>query len=228
MKPEDRENYGCPTLRGVRRVGSTVHPSQPSFQLVSYTSPVPNRLDRYYGAGYLHFITSSCYQRRPLLASADRRNLFLEILERVRRRYAFVVVGYVVMPEHFHLLISEPERGNPSTVMQVLKQRFARAVLREWRRRKPAAHGTFWNEALDAGHVWQRRFYDFVVWSEHKRIEKLRYMHRNPVKRGLVLELDQWPWSSFRYYAYDERGNVLVNEQRRAALRIIGQAKSVV
>ncbi len=101
-------------------------------------------------------------------------------------------------------------------------------MLREWRRRKPAAHGTFWNEALDAGHVWQRRFYDFVVWSEHKRIEKLRYMHRNPVKRGLVLELDQWPWSSFRYYAYDERGNVLVNEQRRAALRIIGQAKSVV
>jgi hypothetical protein len=90
MKPEDRENYGCPTLRGVRRVGSTVHPSQPSFQLVSYTSPVPNRLHRYYGAGYLHFITSSCYQRRPLLASADRRNLFLEILERVRRRYAFV------------------------------------------------------------------------------------------------------------------------------------------
>src|SRR5438094_6022314 len=87
------------------------------------------------------------YQRRPLLASADRRNLFLEILERVRRRYAFVVVGYVVMPEHFHLLISEPERGNPSTVMQVLKQRFARAVLRECRRRKPAAHGTFWNEA---------------------------------------------------------------------------------
>ena len=61
--------------------GSTVHPSQPRFQLVSYTSPVPNRLHRYYGAGYLHFITSSCYQRRPLLASADRRNLFLEILE---------------------------------------------------------------------------------------------------------------------------------------------------
>jgi putative transposase len=117
----------------------------------------------------------------------------------VRRRYAFVVVGYVVMPEHFHLLISEPERGNPSTVMQVLKQRFARAPLREWGRRKPAAHSTFWNEALDAGHVWQRRFYDFVVWSEHKRIEKLRYMQRNPVKRGLVLEPDQWPWSSFRY-----------------------------
>jgi len=189
---------------------------------------VTKGLVRYYGNQDLHFITCSCYRRQPQLRSAKRRYLFLTILEETRRKYRFVVHGYVVMPEHFHLLISEPERGNPSTVMQVLKQRFARAVLREWRRRKPAAHGTFWNEALDAGHVWQRRFYDFVVWSEHKRIEKLRYMHRNPVKRGLVLELDQWPWSSFRYYAYDERGNVLVNEQRRAALRIIGQAKSVV
>src|SRR6266705_6260005 len=111
---------------------------------------MPRRLHRYYGSGYLHFITSSCYQRRPLLNTPRRRTWFLEILEQVRRRYTFVVVGYVVMPEHFHLLISEPERGNPSTVMQVLKQRFARKVLREWRRRKPAAHGTFWNEALDA------------------------------------------------------------------------------
>jgi hypothetical protein len=81
-----------------------------------------------------------------------------------------------------------------------------------------------WKEALDAGHVWQRRFYDFVVWSEGKRVEKLRYMHRNPVKRGLVLEPEQWAWSSFRHYAYDERGPVLVNEPRRAVLRVRGEA----
>src|SRR5712692_5503369 len=184
---------------------------------------MPRRLHRYYGSGYLHFITSSCYQRRPLLNTPRRRTWFLEILEQVRRRYTFVVVGYVVMPEHFHLLISEPERGNPSTVMQVLKQRFARRVLREWRQRKPAAQGCFWNEVLDAGHVWQRRFYDFVVWSKQKRIEKLRYMHLNPVKRGLVLEADQWAWSSFRHYAYGERGPGLVNEQCRVEMRVRSQ-----
>ena len=60
----------------------------------------------------------------------------LEILEQVRQRYQFVVVGYVVMPEHIHLLISEPERGTPSTVMQVVKQRFARRVLRRKRRQQ--------------------------------------------------------------------------------------------
>ncbi len=178
---------------------------------------MPRRLHRYYGSGYLHFITSSCYQRRPLLNTPRRRTWFLEILEQVRRRYTFVVVGYVVMPEHFHLLISEPERGNPSTVMQVLKQRFARKVLRDWRKRSERGQNR----------LWQRRFYDFVVWSEGKRVEKLRYMHRNPVKRGLALEPEQWAWSSFRYYAYGERGAVLVNEQRPAQLRVRGREKFV-
>src|SRR5438094_563086 len=78
-----------------------------------------------YGSGYLHFITTSCYHRRPMLGTVRRRNLFLKIFEQVRVRYGFVVVGYVVMAEHIHLLISEPDHGTPSTVMQVLKQRFA-------------------------------------------------------------------------------------------------------
>ena len=73
--------------------------------------------------------------------------------------------------------------------------------------------------ALDRGHFWQPRFYDFVVWSEHKRIEKLRYMHRNPVKRGLVSEPEEWRWSSFRSYLYGERGPVKVNEERQGTFK---------
>jgi putative transposase len=83
-------------------------------------------LERYYGAGDLHFITCSCYRRQPWLGTARRRDLFLTVLEQVRRRYQFVVVGYVVMPEHIHLLISEPQWKTPSTVMQALKIGFAR------------------------------------------------------------------------------------------------------
>jgi REP-associated tyrosine transposase len=146
--------------------------------------------------------------------------LFLEILEEVRQRYRFVVVGYVLMPEHIHLLIREPDRGNPSTVMQVLKQRFAHRVLQAWRNRNRPAQCQLWEEMLQAGHVWQRRFYDFVVFTEKKRTEKLRYMHRNPVRRGLVLEPDQWAWSSFRYYAYGENGKVLINEQKTAPMNL--------
>jgi putative transposase len=58
------------------------------------------------------------------------------------------------------------------------------------------------------------------VFSEKKRVEKIRYMHRNPVVRGLVLEPEEWAWSSFRHYAYQERGTVMVNEMERSELRV--------
>ena len=69
-------------------------------------------------------------------------------------------------------------------------------------------------------HVWQARFHDFNVWTERKRVEKLRYMHRNPVKRGLVNEPEQWPWSSFRSYLYGETGPVKVNETELMKMRV--------
>lgn len=156
----------------------------------------------------------------PLLARPQHRDLLLEVFESVRRRYRFVVVGYVIMPEHVHLLLSEPECGNPSKVMQAIKQGFARNLLRKLRSGDDPRQGSLWNTALGDGHVWQARFYDFVVFTEKKRAEKLRYMHHNPVKRGLVLEPRQWAWSSFRDYADGERGIVLVNEERKAEMRV--------
>jgi len=167
---------------------------------------MPKGLKRYYGQDHLHFLTCSCYHRQPWLASASRRDLFLQILEETRQRYGFVVAGYVVMPEHIHLLLSEPERGTPSTIMQVVKQRFARRVLGKKRNRLQTE---LWPATGER--VWQRRFYDFNIWSARKRIEKLVYMHRNPVKRKLVEEPGQWRWSSYRSYAYREEGAVQIN-----------------
>jgi len=180
---------------------------------------MPKGLKRYYGHDHLHFINCSCYHRQPWLAEPRRRDLFLETLEQIRQRYRFVVVGYVVMPDHIHLLISEPEQGTPSTVMQVLKQRFARRVLLERGRqeRGPAFASSAKDEQL---RVWQRRFYDFNVWSERKRVEKLRYMHRNPVKCGLVLEPEHWEWSSYRSYALHEEGRVKINQWPAAVMKI--------
>src|ERR1700733_8632531 len=181
---------------------------------------MPTNLHRYYGAGYLHFITTSCYQRRALLGTPQSRDLFLEVMERVRRRHGFVVVGYVVMPEHIHLLLSEPERGDPSLVIKVLKQSFARQLLNRYRTGVDSVLSSLWKIPLAEGHVWQHRFYDFVVFTEKKRVQKLRYMHRNPAVRGLVLAPEQWNWSSSRHYALQERGPVLVNEAQKAAARV--------
>ena len=72
---------------------------------------MPKGLKRYYGRGDLHFLTFSCYRRLPLLGTVRARNGFVEALAKIRGRYKFLLVGYVVMPEHVHLLISEPAKG---------------------------------------------------------------------------------------------------------------------
>ena len=194
---------GAPLIRGVRMSGfreshPPVRPITDGNDPLRYFRRMTRGLERWYGGHDLHFITCSCYQRRPELESGERRDLFLRVLERARQKYRFVVAGYVVMPEHFHLLITEPEVGDPSVVMKVVKERFTKLL----------HHG-----GMRTGPIWQKRFYDFNVCSTEKRIEKLRYMHRNPVKRGLAEKPEDWRWSSFRAYARGEEGLVKVNCQ---------------
>jgi putative transposase len=169
---------------------------------------MPKGLERRYGQHHLHFITCSCYRRLPFLRSAAARGLFLIILSEVRDRYQFALVGYVVMPEHIHILISEPKIGTPGTVMQVLKQRVSKKLRGRRRKRVPASQMRLWQESSGGRHrsFWQRRFYDFNVWSTKKRNEKLHYRHFNPVKRKLVEDPKQWLWSSYRFYRYGETG----------------------
>jgi putative transposase len=175
-----------------------------------YAEFVPRDLVRYHATGDLHFITFSCFERQPLLGMFRRRDLFLKVLEQVRRRYHLVVVGYVVMPEHVHLLISEPQRKTLATVIQSLKLGFSRRVLAAARRRRNCAQLDLFD--FVPRHIWQKRYYDFNVWTARKRTQKLRYMHDNPVTRGLVGAPELWRWSSYRAYYCGERGIVRVNQ----------------
>jgi putative transposase len=152
---------------------------------------MPRNLKRYQHSGQFHFITFSCYRQRPLLHSRKSYAAFEHVLETLRLRYGFIVAGYVLMPEHVHLLVNEPRASSLAVVLQVLKQSTSRKLKR-------------------AGEVrfWQRRYYDFNVFTHDKTVEKLRYMHRNPVKRGLVAKPEDWPWSSFRHYATGCKGTV--------------------
>ena len=162
---------------------------------------MPKGLVRYYGGDDLHFITFSCYHRLPFLDTGEARNVFLEMLEDARQKYLFRVAGYVVMPEHVHLLVSEPQIGTPSTVLQVVKQRTARKI-----------------HDVIRGQMWQRRFYDFNVFTQEKVTEKLFYMHENPVKRGLVLSAEEWSWSSARFYRSGEQGVVRIRDEEIVAM----------
>jgi putative transposase len=166
-------------------------------------------LRRYYGQGHLHFITFSCYRRQPLLEARRARDRFVKILGEVRIRQGIRLAGYVVMPNHVHLLLSEPKKGNLSKVIQVLKQRASRAV-RGKRRQVPKGQLqlAFGETTVEAKHLWQRRFYDFNVWSWRKVREKLDYMHANPAKRKLVSHPKDWPWSSWSFYEMNEEGMI--------------------
>ena len=168
---------------------------------------MPKELKRYYGQGHLHFLTFSCYRRLPLLRTARARDVFVAALAKIRERYHFLLVGYVVMPEHVHLLISEGPKCTPSLVLKVLKQRVSRD-LRKQRRRVPAGQMglPFKDGAAGLPRFWQPRFYDFNVYSAKKIREKLEYMHANPVKRGLVGNPREWVWSSFNSYEKGEGG----------------------
>jgi putative transposase len=160
---------------------------------------MPKGLVRYQQCGCIHFITFGCYHRFEHLGSAATRDLFERSLETIRLRHEFIVSGYVVMPDHIHLLAGEPKKALLSKAIQALKLSVS--------------------VQSNMTPFWQKRYYDFNVHSEEKRIEKLRYIHRNPVTRGLVKKPEDWAWSSFRHYASGELGTVEIESVWTGARR---------
>jgi putative transposase len=141
---------------------------------------MPTGLVRHHHTGALRFLTFCCYRKLPILGYPQARDTFLETLEQTRAKHDFAVAGYIVMPNHVHMLLSESALVPLSTSMQVIKQRFSRTRPEEY--------------------VWEPRYHDFNVFTEDKRAEKLHYIHQNPVRRGLAPTPADWPWSSFRSY----------------------------
>ena len=108
---------------------------------------MPRGLRRFQESGQSHFVTFSCYRRQPSFATAALRDQFLLCLEDMRRAFGLCVYGYVVMPEHVHLLLSEPPGTKLADAMHYLKLSFAKRV----RSLRPLAC---------SGSFWQKRYYD--------------------------------------------------------------------
>jgi len=132
---------------------------------------------------------------------------FLLALEQIRRRFAMRVYGYVVMPEHVHLLVSEPAEEMLSRAMQLLKTSVSIQARKQGKR------------AVGEPSFWQARYFDHNVRNEEGFVTQLRYIHRNPVKRGLCAKPGDWPWSSFRAWALGEAGAVEVESDMVATRR---------
>ena len=152
-----------------------------------------------------HFITFTCYRRQSFLNTPAVCDAFLRVLERTRLRYDFLIYGFVVMPNHVHLLISEPKQGTIATVIQSLKIAYAR-----YAKTHICQHKADMGHKIQPSPFWQRRYYDRNVRDNEEFIAALKYIYRNPVKRGLVEKPDDWPWSSYRHYAFDEQAIVAI------------------
>ena len=148
-----------------------------------------------------------------LLISDENRRIFESALERVRRSYRLYVYGYVVMPEHVHLLVSEPQQGTLAEALKSLKQGTSRRLIRNLPLEPKAGLGG------PPEHFWQKRYYDFNIRNYPQFVEKLRYIHRNPVKAGLCERPADWPWSSFLHYATGAEGRVEIESEWTARKR---------
>ena len=118
---------------------------------------MPWGLKRFQASGQTHFVTFCCYHRRPLLNAPAPSQVFEAGLERVRRRFDLCVYGYVVMPEHVHLLLSEPRQGTLADAIKSLKQGVSRRLIG------------------GAEHFWQKRYYDFIVRNEPQFVGHPRF-----------------------------------------------------
>ena len=162
---------------------------------------MPWGLKRYQQTRQSHFVTFCCFHRRPLLTTDASRSTFELALERVRRAFKLRIYAYVIMPEHVHLLLNEPELGLLAHALKSLKQGVSRRLI------------------ANAEHFWQKRYYDFNIRNYPQFVEKMKYIHRNPVKRGLCQRPEDWEWSSFRHYATRCEGRVEIESEWTARKR---------
>ncbi len=163
-----------------------------------------------------HFVTFSCRHRRTYFVSRELFELFVQCLEEMRLRFDLSIYGYVVMPEHVHLLLSEPARVRLAAAIHFLKLAFAKRArsLRFPGARIPEAQVSAQSTGANLGHnrtsssFWEKRYHDRNVRDYDEFVAKLDYVHWNPVKRGLVRMEEEWKWSSYRHYAMREIGVV--------------------
>ena len=176
-----------------------------------------------YSPGELQFITASTYRRTPIFLSDRFRRCFANRLEGVREKFRFLLVGWVLMPDHFHLLLQPHPPESTPLIVKELKEETAKRILKTLKENQQHAWCRKTLERMrlppsvhDESHyrLWQRRFYPFGVFSDKKYHEKLDYMHNNPVVRGLVQSPGEWTWSSWRFY-YLEDDSILSMDRVR-------------
>ena len=149
---------------------------------------------------HAQFVTFGCYHRRRLLDHPAMRDAFLSVFAKTLNAHETLCCGYVVMPDHVHAILWCSDPGAISRFMKSWKQTSSLRL-------KKLLRGLLPKYAATIPHTdpfWQAGFYPFNLYSEPKALEKLNYMHLNPVRAGLVERAIDWKWSSARYFELSE------------------------
>ena len=143
-------------------------------------------------------VNFSCYHRMRLLTNAREIQTFLKFVEAICEKNDILIYGYVVMPNHVHLVLHPPDKICLGVKIGEMKSRSARAILRRWR-----TEGNSKLQRLNSGEglrFWQKRCYDHNCRTPETVREKIHYCHNNPVTAGIVNSPGEWPWSSYNWY----------------------------
>ncbi len=164
------------------------------------------RCKRYNDPGHCHGLTFTCFQRQPLLSRDRSRQWLVDSIARATKVHDCGVLAYVIMPEHVHLLLLPRRRAyHISRILSAIKLPVARRAVEYIRREAPwfllrmadiqpngEIHYRFWQR----GGGYDRNLTEpKAIWAQ------IEYLHANPVRRGLGVRSEQWPWSSAADYA---------------------------
>lgn len=151
--------------------------------------------------GSVRYCTFSCYQRLPLLGTTSLRDACVEAIAHAQARFGFHVIAWVVMPEHVHLMVQPVPTDSPlAPALAWIKSVSARRIIRRWRQLDAGVLPRITPKRGDT-RFWQRGGgYDRNIYSRDELVEKINYIHWNPVVRLLVPSPGCWSWSSFSAY----------------------------
>lgn len=147
------------------------------------------KLKRFIEPHGLYFITTTTHRRRPFFAKDKPKETALNYLSAIRVKLGFKLYGYVLLPDHLHLLLSPTDKNDVSYIMRQFKLGVSKKIKQKEKIMCP---------------FWQHRFYDHILRTEKEILPTLEYIHENPVKHGLSREADEYPWSSWRNYHRDD------------------------
>ena len=161
-----------------------------------------NQPIRFNDLNIARFVTYSCYHNYNLFKTGETKNIFAANLNKLRNKYKYKLFGYVIMPNHVHLVVCPPDKDKISIFIGALKSITAREIFSLWHCKDLRIFNRLEinKDGKSRFVFWQRRYYDHNCRTRETMIEKINYCHNNPVKKGLAEDPSQWLWSSYRWY----------------------------